>query len=1016
MTADCLSADEINDMAEGRLDAKTAGAAQLHVDGCSSCRKLVAAIAQSRTERSITDGGDASPGMAVRTMPVGKGTAIGRYVVSHLLGSGGMGAVYAGSDPELGRRVAIKLLHDGGTGPAVEGDGRLLHEARSMARLVHPNVVRIYDVGVHAQRPFIAMELVEGRTLRRWLLEVPRSTEEIVTAFVAAGRGLSAAHEAGLLHGDFKPDNVLVARDDRVEVGDFGLARPLDLSAAGASEPVGGTPAYLAPEVLKGLRPSAASDQFSFCVCLWEGLHGRRPFEGRTPEQLLEQVQARKALPASSGKVPARLRRLLLRGLDPDPSARHPSMAALLHAVDRRPRRTRMLVGVALAAGAALGLAFMLVRPTLERCSGARAELLPTWGEARRTALSSAFHARGQDAGWAVVDRALGRFGAAWVDVHTRSCRATRVEGHQSEDVLERRSRCLAHQREVVAALGDVWLNAPAELLAKAPLALASLPLPAACDGDALLNAERTPDPAPQIADKVPEVRLRLATVSARLAAGDASAALALAREASRDSRALDYAPLEAEALLELSLALQQHGDLDEAEQTFRDAMLAAAVARHEQVLAESLVLLARLVGVTRARLDDGEILLSRAAPAVARLGDLKLGSDLEMLRGSLRLDRGDAEGARAIFSAQLPVLELILGKDHPAVGELHHSLFLVAHRLGHNEEARAQAEAALRVLERALPPHHPKIGSAVMDLATTEAELGNLASAHGLFERAVLVAEKNQGPEGPTAAGPLANLASVLGMEGDLSGAHAAMERALRISTATRGPRHPLTAHLELTLGDLDWKAGSVAGALDHLGRAAELREQQFGRHHADTAEVLAILGRARIDAGEPDGLALVLEADALVRELSPNARRRAHTAGHACEALLEAGRPEDAAPHCERMLAAAREEWPAERPGAIEALSLATELDLARGAGAARRADLEQGLVAMEKLHGAWPRVTIAARFALAGVLAGDPDPAIRSRSTGLARAALDSARRLGTRQRRLLAMDAFLARAKL
>jgi serine/threonine protein kinase len=999
----CLSPDEVNDLAEGRLGAEQARDAQEHLDTCAGCRRLVAAMVETRTEPTIP----CRQEEAEPALPVGRGTTIGRFRVTSLLGAGAMGAVYAGHDPELDRRVAIKLLHDRSVADAPCHERRLLDEARSMARLVHPNVVRIYDVGFHGTRPFIAMELVEGRTLRRWLGEKSRATKEIVAAFRAAGRGLSAAHDAGLLHGDFKPDNVLVAFDGRVEVGDFGLARPLDNCIATPEErQIGGTPAYLAPEVMEGSHPSAASDQFAFCVSLWEGLYGRRPFEGRSSQDLLDQARSRQLLPGPSREVPARLRRALARGLDPEPSARHPSMAALLVALDDKPRRWSAVAALAIAAVAALSLGPL--RNSI-RCSGARAELSPTWSAARRSALASAFHAAKQDAAWAVIDRALSSFATAWIDVHTNSCRATRVVGDQSEEVLERRSRCLTNQREVVAALGDLWLKAPPELLAKAPLALASLPLPSICGGDGPLNAEKLAEPAPQQAEKVDAARRHLAGITARLAAGDQAGALSLARDTSRDAKALGYAPLEAEALLTLGRALQQHGDLDEAEHAYQDATMAAVAARHEQTVAETMVALAQFVGTARSRIDDGEVLLSRAAPVVARLGDRKLASDLEILHGSLRLDRGDTAGAQTILAAQLPVLEALVGRDHPAVGELHHALFSVAYRQGKNDDARAQAEAELQVMERAMPPEHLKLYPALMDLATTETLLGNLGRAHHLLERAVRVAEKNQGPDGTAVAAGLANYGPVLTMEGDLCGAHAALERALRISMATRGPTHPLSAHLELTLGEMDWKAGSTSDALGHLTRAAERREQRNGRRHADTAEVLAILGRAQLDAGQADGLALVLEADALVRELTPNARRRVHTAGHACEVLLEAERPGDAEPYCQRMLDAAREEWKPDQPSAIEALAMMTSLDLAQKRDPrARRVELEAGLAAMEKRNGAYPRATIAVRRALAQVLSREPDAASRSRAHDLARAALDSAHRLGARRRQVALLE--------
>jgi tetratricopeptide (TPR) repeat protein len=1007
----CLSADEVQDVAEGRLPPAPAREAQQHLDECASCRQLVVVIARSRIE--ATSSAESPPGTSQLEMPIGRGTEIGRYLVSSLLGAGAMGAVYAGYDPELDRRVAIKLVHDrGGPDDAAHQD-RLRLEARSMARLVHPNVVRIYDVGIHGARTFIAMELVEGRTLRRWLHETRRSPSEIREAFIAAGRGLSAAHEAGLVHGDFKPDNVLVAFDGRVEVGDFGLARPLDQAGVGVGGllTVGGTPAYLAPEVLAGGSPSAASDQFAFCVALWEGLYESRPFEGRTPQQLLEEIRSREPQTPLRREVDARVRKALLKGLHPEPSARHASMSALLDALDRRPRPWRLVTAGTLALAALLVFG---LRSTSVRCSGARAQLASTWSPAREAALAAAFHAAGLDAAWPSVDRALSDFAASWIEVETRSCIATRVEGNQSDEVLERRSRCLTRQRQVVSALGDLWLRAPTAVLSKAPAAVASLPLPATCGGDGPLNAEKLAAPPPAIADLVAADQRRLAEVAAQLAAGDPAAALALARDTAGSAAKLGYPPLEAEAALSLGRALQQHGDLDEAERTLNDAALASASARHEQALAESLVLLARFVGTMRARPDDAERLVARATPVVAHLGDRKLSSDLEILRGDLLLDHGKPEAAQTALEAQLPVLEALVGADHPAVAELQHDLFKVAHQLGRNAAARAHAEAEIRVLERAMPPGHIKLYPALTDLAAIEAEVGNLDSAHQLFERAWHLAEKNQGPGGPLVASSLANLAVIVERQGELTGAHDLFEHALQIALVSRGPASPVTAYLELQLGEMDWRAGETGKAIAHLRVAAERREKVFGRRHVDTVEALTVLGRAQIDAGEPGGMALVLESDALIRELSPNARRRMHSASNACEALLEARRPADARPYCEAMLASALAEWPLGHPGTFDALSLTTSLELAENRAPTYRAALESALGSMS--NGAFPRETNAVRFALARLLARSAEAEERKRSAALASEAVEVARHLGTRRPQLAPMIALAdARAR-
>jgi tRNA A-37 threonylcarbamoyl transferase component Bud32 len=297
------------------------------------------------------------------------GTRLGRYVIEEPLGSGGMGAVYAARDPELRRRIAIKVLHS----HLNDLQRRLRREGQAIAKLRHPNVVTIHDVGIEHDKLFIAMELIVGQTLRAYL-EEPRSCRDVVAKLVSAARGLAAAHAGGLVHRDFKPDNVLLGDDGALVVTDFGLVDTLqesgriDLSKLGSDAMVTqtgmfiGTPAYMAPEQFLGAELDARTDQFSFCVALWEGLYGKRPFEGSTLEELRANVLAGK-LPRPPVRVPAFVHRAVARGLSLERSKRFPSMDALIAALSPRPwfRSRAVLAGgaaaVALAGGAAWAVA-----------------------------------------------------------------------------------------------------------------------------------------------------------------------------------------------------------------------------------------------------------------------------------------------------------------------------------------------------------------------------------------------------------------------------------------------------------------------------------------------------------------------------------------------------------------------------------------------------------------------------------------------------------------------------------
>ncbi|HWB82074.1 MAG TPA: serine/threonine-protein kinase, partial [Nannocystaceae bacterium] len=279
------------------------------------------------------------------------GSRVGRYVVVERVGSGTMGTVYAAHDPELDREVAIKLLHEGASDPRQRA--AQLREGKALARLSDPHVVAVFDVGLHEQRVFVAMEYVRGATLRAWCEQ--RTVAEIVAIYVDAARGLAAAHAAGIVHGDFKPDNVIVGADGRARVSDFGLARghdldvtdPDDAARGEPSDTLGsgwlGTPAYAAAERFAGLPASFASDQFAFCVSLWEALVHERPFSGSSLPALAAAVLAGPPAWPRNVWAPRVVRDAIARGLASDPAARHVGMDALadLLASALRPRRAR---------------------------------------------------------------------------------------------------------------------------------------------------------------------------------------------------------------------------------------------------------------------------------------------------------------------------------------------------------------------------------------------------------------------------------------------------------------------------------------------------------------------------------------------------------------------------------------------------------------------------------------------------------------------------------------------------
>jgi predicted Ser/Thr protein kinase len=304
------------------------------------------------------------------------GSYVGRYELRECIGAGGLGVVFAAFDPKLGRQVAVKLLRPDRAALA-DHRARVQREAQAMAQVRHPNVVEVYDVGEIDDANatlYIVMELLDGVSLQDWLARRP-SWRAIVVAFVEAARGLAAAHRRGVIHRDFKPTNAMVGRDGRVRVLDFGLARgtvddastelvfrsnddmlSLDLTDA---DKVLGTPPYMAPEQHVGERIDGRADQFSLCVALYEGLFGRRPFLGETLRALTDAKLAGRMLPSAG--IPRALRRVIERGLAPDPHQRFATMDALANALERVLRRPRWNPLASLGAGTIVAAALLSV-------------------------------------------------------------------------------------------------------------------------------------------------------------------------------------------------------------------------------------------------------------------------------------------------------------------------------------------------------------------------------------------------------------------------------------------------------------------------------------------------------------------------------------------------------------------------------------------------------------------------------------------------------------------------------
>jgi serine/threonine protein kinase len=793
-----------------------------------------------------------------------RGTTIGRYVVLGLVGRGGMGEVYAAYDPELDRKVAVKLLRvKPGNGVSLtEGRQRTLREAQAIARLSHPNVVVVYDVGTFLDQVFIAMEFVEGNTVTYWLQAQRRQWQDVLRVFRAAGRGLIAAHDKGLVHRDFKPDNVMVGRDGEVRVMDFGLARQMAEKPAterrtptnrlpvvvsdpgpipGADEdpmstivlngsprgpitpPLGtdssgpsamfevqltrtgammGTPAYMAPEQFLGTTTDARTDQFSFCVALYEALYGERPFSGNTMFALTTAVvqgQVKEA-PANS-KVPLWVRKVLLRGLRPQAADRYPSMHDLIEALGKNPRAARHRV-MAAGALALVPLALAIgVHQSLANhksiCGGGPARLGGIWdlagsGEpepARAAQIRGAFLHTGKNYAsdvYVTVNRILTGYAQSWARMYREACEATQVRGEQSAEVLDLRMSCLQERLGGLRALTDVFSEATGEVVENAVGAANNLGSLDRCADVPLLRSVVRPPEDPATQARVADLRHQLAGMKALFDSGRYREGLKDLPRLLENARALGYQPLVAETLAMLGTMYHKSNDSRAAERALVESYLAADASRHDEVRAEDATNLVWVVGYQQGRYADAQRWAKTADAILQRLGGHELlQAWLLNNLGCVFELHGELEAALHAQQEGLALKEKALGRDHPDVGFSDGNLANVLAALGRNQEALEHVDRSIEILEKGLGSGHPEVATQLSNQGEILNALGRSRDARASFEKARIIWEREFGLDNRNLAYALTGIGVSDLADGDASSAIVPLERAFKIREA---------------------------------------------------------------------------------------------------------------------------------------------------------------------------------------------------------------------------------------
>jgi tetratricopeptide (TPR) repeat protein len=763
-----------------------------------------------------------------------RGTLIGRYVVVDKLGEGGMGIVYRAFDPELDRKLAIKVLQ----GKVGADQAWLLREAQALARLAHPNVVAVHDVGtLPGDHVFVAMELVDGMTMRQWLKTKQRTWREIVPVLLAAGEGLAAAHDVALVHRDFKPENVLVGNDGRVRVMDFGLARlePGDHDVPFAASPdtgqsplsanlteaghVVGTPAYMAPEIYEDSPADASTDQFAFGVALFEALYRQRPFD-KADLQPSRSAPPKPRLPADA-RVPAHLERIALRAIAIDPKQRFGSMRELLSqlAIDPYARRRRALIAVgALSVVGAIGGGMVAMSSSHSRlCVGIESRLQGVWDASAKDKIHRAFAATKlpfAEQAYASLEQALDAYTASWVAAATESCKATRVRGDQTEAVLSLRQDCFDQLLVDLTSLGRVLAEPGPKLVEKGGKAASELDPVERCANVAAL---REPDkPPPQIAPQLRVIAGKLADAKAQMIAGNYIATGAAAAEVSRLARDLDYFPAIADAEFLRATTLMTSQSWDEAEKAFRGATWAAMQARRDDVLAHGALSIAEVDVQGRNKAGEAQVWLDLAKAALKRLGgnDPKLALRVLEIEGVIAATTGDLNAAIAAHRTALAEGKRYFGADSPLLWENEAIYAASLTKANEFREAAPHYERAIELRSRVVGPDHGDVALTLSNLGICYRHLRD-PRARATFERAIALREKLYGKNSPILVPTLDNYGEFLRQEHEFPAALSDMERALRLAKVFPGVDHP----------DYHRVATDYAVTLTEAGRLAEAR-----------------------------------------------------------------------------------------------------------------------------------------------------------------------------------------------
>jgi serine/threonine protein kinase/tetratricopeptide (TPR) repeat protein len=821
--------------------------------------------------------------------PLAPGTTIGRYVVVGHLGSGGMGTVYAAFDAQLQRRIAIKVLRPDARG--TDGHTRLLREAQAMARLAHPNVVTVHEVGPYGDDVFLAMEYVEGQTLKRWM-EEEHTWRERLAVLRAAGEGLAAAHRAGLVHRDFKPENVLIGADGRVVVADFGIARaqetegresaapgeptedatlrdrhaPLgdkvatgrmataaaaranavtrDPSSARTPSPLEtpltqtgallGTLGYMAPERALDGRDDARSDQFSFAVTAYRVLYGRPPFAYPDASTYLMALLSDPPPPPAKSPVPAWVQAVIARGLARAPEARFASMDDLLAALDRDPTRRR----VAWASAAAILLAavgVLFVRAEKQRairakCAAGDALIEEAWSPRIREAVFGAMRASGAPHAEDTAERTarvLDDWSNGWKGAYREASEATLLRGVETDATMRARLGCLDRQREELAALTDRFAHADKATAHRAISAVYELPSPKRCWEPEAALAAALPSAAEPRA-RVVALQKELARASAMTITGGCDGVTEAANRGIEEARAIPHRLSEAQFLNLRAGCEWDSGDVMAANASRQRAFVAAVAAGDDSLAATTAAAIAFGYAERSVKTPEGEDWLAIGKGILEREGHDDL-AESGILEAEVEIlsSGGYAEKTLPLYERLIALDVRLFGPSHPIVAGEYNNYATDLNHAGRVEDGIAALRKAIAISEALYGPTAPMLYMHYNNVGFAFTQLGRYDDAREAIAHALELA-KPFGPKSANLILPFASMAVVDNRSGRPEAALSDVAQAMAIAEGAGENGALYLPCLYEQRGRALLKRHDVAGAVAACAQGVKLQDEQ--------------------------------------------------------------------------------------------------------------------------------------------------------------------------------------------